>query len=239
MFAGACLPVGTCPEGEVQYTRLASEPPHQSCGTSCPEGLVVRLGVCIGRSTCSSQGGTFYNDEECVEQCPEEAVTYNSACYARCSTPGTGDQGDGTCGSCPYGQVGVGGACVDACPEGTLQESNKCVAACTQASSLGWRPLRSCRGLSGRSGPDRVSAASGPQCADSCPDGQVELAGGCIGRAYSGGLSTARSTMTTSASKRVPKTCLPTMSGVTTSVRQAPLTSAAASAAAVLMDSLG
>lgn len=148
-FAGVCRLSGQCPEGQVSL--------QGQCEASCPEGTVERLGVCIGQSFCTGQGGTVYNNEQCVEQCPAGASTYNDRCFDQCPE-GTGNLGDGTCGVCPSGQDAVNGSCITACPIGSIREGGQCV------------PVQC---------PDGEETV-GNTCAETCPAGTVRLELQCV-----------------------------------------------------------
>lgn len=149
LFAGVCRLSGQCPEGQVSI--------EGQCAVSCPGNSVERLGVCIGQSFCTGQGGTVYNNEQCVEQCPAGASTYNDRCFDQCPE-GTGDLGDGTCGVCPSGQDDLNGACIAACPIGSIREGEQCV------------PVQC---------PDGEEVVANT-CAEICPAGTVRLELQCV-----------------------------------------------------------
>jgi hypothetical protein len=181
MFAGECRNAGSCPEGQVE-AEVPDGDPVMQCFASCPNGLLERLGGCIGSAVCYNQGGVPYNDEQCVEQCPEGALTYNGRCYDQCPdglVPGD----DGTCLACGDGQVAVNGACVESCPEGSVQDGTQCVPDCPEDKILfGGQCV-----YPGQCPEGEVEVGGdepGVQCDDECSEGQVARLGGCIGRSF-------------------------------------------------------
>ncbi|MDH3578997.1 MAG: hypothetical protein OEM91_00020 [Hyphomicrobiales bacterium] len=194
-FAGQCVTPGNCPDGDVEYFDPSATPPAMTCGESCPDYAVELLGSCINPAYCSSLGGTPYNDEECVEQCPEGSVTYSGefdACYDQCPD-GTTDFGDGICtyGPCPAGQEQVDGACIAACPEGTSRVGDQCLPACPEGTSrVGDQCLPACPEGTRREGDQCLAILDcaegeiiwGTQCVPfgQCPQGEYDYEGQCL-----------------------------------------------------------
>ena len=181
MFAGVCRNVGSCEAGQVQAEVPDADPPMQ-CLDSCPEPLVERLGGCISVGYCYNQGGTVYNDDQCVEQCPENAPTYNGRCYDQCPD-GRVAGDDGTCVACASGEVAVDGVCVESCPEGSVQDGTQCVPSCPEDKVLfGGHCVYpgNCPEGEVEVGGDEA----GVQCDDECPEGEVARLGACVGRSF-------------------------------------------------------